>query len=309
MAMFVLATSGVVMASPAPWAPDGTLIYVDHWLSTAEVGETFTVSVKVQDVTDLFLADFEMTIDYGVLEIVDDPATDEIEGIEIDDQANSFDYLWNSMLWLEVTPARTWMKLKAVTGRPAGVKEGLSGTVGLAKLTFIVKGRASLGSVGGILKLFFTDLIDVDGNHVGHMVADGMFATDYPILWAKKKGAHGTGIWTDWSSTTYYDGLTNTLNAKIVNTGTQGAMVRMIFKIERPDAMTDEIASAPVFVPAGDTGTVSVSCALDAPGRYAVTGFVEYEIVPFRWISWAAVEPILGGLANTRDTGNTFRAR
>jgi hypothetical protein len=313
--MLVLTMIGVGTAQP-PWAPSGPLVYVDPWLVTAEVGETFEVYVEAKDFAHgdpeheaLFLSDFEMTFDASVLGIVDDPETSDIEGIDISDKPNSFEVIYTEMMWLEVTPARTWMKIKVVSGRPVGVKEGLDGTVGLAKLTFVVKGNAEVGTVEGTLKIYFSDLICVQGHHIGHKVSDGMFATSYPTLWAKKKGAHGTGIWTEWRSAAYYVGLTNTINAKIVNTGTQGATARMIFKVERPDAMTDEIASAPVFIPAGGAGTFSVSYALPATGRYAVTGFIEYEIVPFRWISWEAVQPVLGGLANTWDTGNAFRAK
>jgi len=309
MAMLVLAMSGMVMASPSPWAPEGTLAYVDHWLSSAEVGETITVSVKAQEVTDLFLSDFEMTVDAAILEVVDDPATSDIEGIEVDDQANSFETIYTEMLWLEVTPARTWMKIKVASGRPLGVKEGLSGTVGLAKITFIVKGRAALGTVEGTLKLFFTDLIDIDGMHLSHNVQDGVFTNDYPILWLKKKGAHGVGVWTEWRSAPMSEGLTNTLYAKIANTGNLGAMARVQFTITDPTGFKETISSDTAYILARGSATVSTTYDVPAGGKYTVTGIIEFDIVPFRPISWGDVIDILGGHAESYDNGNAFKVK
>ena len=321
--MLVLTMVGVGMSSPPPWAPSGALVYVDHWLATAEVGETFDVYVTATDFShywktvddediyheQLFLSDFEMTFDPAVLAIVDDPETPDIEGINPSDRPNSLEIIYTEMMWLVVRPERTWMQIKVASGRPLGVKEGLDGTVDLAKLTFLVKGNAEIGTVEGTLKLFYTDLICITGHHVGHSVSDGMFANIYPILWAKKKGAHGTGIWTEWQSVVWVDGLTNTLNAKIANTGSLGASARMIFKVMRPDGFTDEIPSAPNYVAAGGTATFSKTYNVDAMGKYAVTGIVEYEIRPFRWISWEEVEPVLGGQAGTLEVGNKFRAK
>lgn len=319
VAMLVLAMSGVVMASPPPWAPESPppLVYVEHWLNGGicgiplEPSEYFTVSVKAMGVEDLVLADFAMAFDPSVLRVVDDLATSDIEGINPDDQPNSFETTYIEMLWMEIKPDRSWCMIRVASGRPLGVREGLSGTVGLAKVTFHVVGWAEVCSVEGTLKLLPWDdpLIDITGARLEHNLADGMFANVFPTLWIKKKGAHGVGVWTEWHSAAYYDCLTNTLHAKIANTGSQGATARVIFKVMGPAGLIDEIPSAPVFVPAEDKTTVSVSYDLPAKGRYEVTGLIEYEVRPLRWVSWEKVESVFGGEGTSKDVGNTFKAK
>jgi len=135
VAMLVMAMAGVGKASPE------IVLYTDPWLSVADPGETFDVYVTASGLVDdfpLFGAEFFMNFSATVLAVVDDPATTEdVEGINLGDVEPYLDHIFiekanNDEGWLHV-----------VMGRPVGVKEGLTGTVQIAKITFLVEAEGS----------------------------------------------------------------------------------------------------------------------------------------------------------------------
>ena len=112
-------------------------IYADPKIIAKPPGESFDITVKASDVADLFLAEFYLSFDPAVLAVEDDPATAEIEGIKLGEVEPYLDKIWIERL----SNAEGW--LHVVAGRPEGVTEGLSGTVQIAKITFLVEAEGT----------------------------------------------------------------------------------------------------------------------------------------------------------------------
>jgi len=105
----------------------GVALYVDPSLNVAGPGTTFDIYITASDVEDLFLTEIYLSWDPPLL------YTD-AGSINPGDVAPYLEQIWienvnNDEGWLHVS-----------TGRPIGVKEGLSGTVQIAKITFLVEG-------------------------------------------------------------------------------------------------------------------------------------------------------------------------
>jgi len=273
IAILVMAMAGIGTSNPT------TIVYVDPQVNSGDPSETFTVSIKVSDAENAFLSHVEIAFDPGLIEVVDDPATSDIEGIDVDDlNPQYFEYLYDEKVYIEHTPYGTFGMAKVVTGREIGVKEGLNGTVGLAKITFHVK---SWGKT--IIKVYFSDIINIDGDHVEVYAEDGYFSNVNPILWIKKKGAHGVGVWPDWHTGAV--STPNGLHATVVNTGMEAANTRVVFVITGP-AGTVMMTAAEQTIPAGDKRTFDVSCDASEPGDYTFYAYIEYEVHTWVWKNW-----------------------
>jgi len=131
-------------------------------------GNVFDVYVTAWGVTDLFLAEYFMSFNPVVLNVVDDPITFDIEGINVGDTPPYFE----NILIESLDNASGWLKI--VSGRPIGVKDGLSGDVQTCKITFEVMAQGSSG-----LDLYDFRLKDVAGTDMEiNMIADGFFASE-----------------------------------------------------------------------------------------------------------------------------------
>jgi len=148
-------------------------IYVDPpEILDVEVGNTFDIYVTASDIVDLFLAEIRLSWDPPLL------YTD-IDSINLGDVEPFLDYIYIE----EVNNDEGW--LHVVVGRPLMVKEGLNGTVQIAKITFLVEAEGSC-------PLHFFDNPDVPGveprlkNFAGvdmeRTVEDGYFSG-----WARAK--------------------------------------------------------------------------------------------------------------------------
>jgi len=114
----------IVDASPE------VVVYVDPSLTIADQGTTFDIYIIASDVVDLFLTEIYLSWDPPLL------YTD-TDSINFGDVAPFLDYIWME----EVDNDEGW--LHVVVGRPLMVTEGLSGTVQIAKITFLVKAEGS----------------------------------------------------------------------------------------------------------------------------------------------------------------------
>jgi len=294
--LFSMTMVGVGTSSPEP------IVYVDPQVNSTQPSETFTASIKARDVEDLFLSHVEVAFDPRILSVVDDPATPDIEGINPGDQPNSLEVVYYEQVVEEVTPQGVWGMIKVVSGRPVGVHEGLSGTVGLAKITFQAETYGK-----SILKLYFSDLVDVDGNHIEHYDEDGFFSNANPVLWIKKKGAQGVGVKPEWHNAPV--GTTNTLYATVVNTGVEDANVRVVFVITGPVETVKKTSEEQTIAP-GEKVTFSVTQRASDPGDYTFYAFIEYEIRTWLWKNWKLeCQEAYDGEGYTYDKGTGwFRA-
>ena len=175
--LILLAISMLSIVSTQPLiaeASPSTVLYVDPpEVLFVAVGDSFNITVTVNDVVDLFLAEFYMSFDPAILSVVDDPATTDIEGINFGDVELYLDYIYVE----EVNNDEG--RLHVVIGRPVGIKNGFSGTVQVTKITFLVE-------VEGGSELYFYDnpetpdveprLFDSGGEDIKHTTEAGYFA-------------------------------------------------------------------------------------------------------------------------------------
>jgi len=151
------------------------LLYVDPPLSSVPPTETFdiyvTAGTDVEPVVDLFLAEFTLSWDPPLL------YTD-VDSINLGDVAPFLDFVYIK----EVNNDEGW--LKVTMGRPIGVKDGMTGTVQIAKITFLVEAEGSCA-----LHLSETRLKDVSGTDLVHVTEDGRFANAQFIYSSDDTGA------------------------------------------------------------------------------------------------------------------------
>jgi len=163
--MFVVALIVSLMVTAPGLSNPELLLYVDPPLSSVPPTETFdiyvTAGTEVEPVVDLFLAEFTLSWDPPLL------YTD-VDSINLGDVAPFLDFVYIE----QVNNDEGW--LKVTMGRPIGVKDGMTGAVQIAKITFLVEAEGSCA-----LQLSETRLKDVSGTDLVHVTEDGRF--EYPI--------------------------------------------------------------------------------------------------------------------------------
>ena len=95
-------------------------------------GDPFDVYLTAFEVSYLFLAEFSLSWDPAIL-------TTTVDDINLGDVAPYLDWIWME----QVNNDEGW--LKVTVGRPSGVKEGLTGDVQCAKITFTVVAEGNCG--------------------------------------------------------------------------------------------------------------------------------------------------------------------
>jgi len=126
----------IAMADASKASPEIKL-YTNPWLNVADPGETFDIYVTASGLSanwweNLFLAEFYMSFNATVLAVKDD-----LEGINPGDVEPYLERIFIE----KVNNTEGW--LQVVAGRPEGITEGLSGTVQIAKITFLVEAEGS----------------------------------------------------------------------------------------------------------------------------------------------------------------------
>ena len=174
-------------------------------------GSTFDIYVTASDVVDLFLAEFWLNWTTPTLLSTD------VGSINTGDVAPFLEQIYSG----EVNNDEGWVHV--VSGRPIGVKEGLSGTVQIAKITFLVEATGET-----TLDLFETDLMDSQGGHIAHTVEDGYFSNVGGI-----GTLVGRGAWPEhnrFSVSGDEDGI-QTLYGKVKNIGEGDGYIRVNFTV------------------------------------------------------------------------------
>lgn len=267
-------------------APSVAVVYVDPKVSTGIKYDTFSVDIKVSEVNELFLT--ECSMDY-------DPAVLALSSYTLGD----FDRFY-------VEDMDTAGIIHFVVGMFPGTKHGLNGSVLLLTAEFLIMDWGT-----SLLRLHDMDLMDVWGTHLDTVTFNGYFATASQ-LWIRTKGAHGCGLYFDWTTSKWYKGITNTLYAKISNTGDINQWVQVVFKVDEAGTPVDVMSNV-AFVLAGDTVTVSADYMVPAAGKYTVRGdlrfYPQYEVDPTLWVRYADVQSVRGGEGESRVTGasSTFK--
>jgi hypothetical protein len=289
VAMLVLSMVGISAASPGV-----ALVYVDPEMSTAPVGLTFSIVVKVDDAEDLWLAEFELNYHPGILEIADDPLTVEIEGIDVAPSSQYMEVIYIENYGMH-SPNLAW--LRVVAGRPLGVKTGMTGTVSLAKITFRVKAEGYSD-----LHLYSIDLLNPMREYQDSAIGDGYFEPmlTWPVLFIRTEGAR---IYSQWNNEKWFAGLTNTLFAKVVNLGTADANIKVKFIVG-----VQQLWSTTGVAPVNGSTTVSADYIVPSRGTYYVRAELYYETTS-GWIPWSEVQGLLGGIGVSKDIGTRFKAR
>ena len=275
--------ASMTLAGLGTASPD-TVVYVDPSLSSAAPGATFDIYVTASDVVDLFLAEFYLSWDPPLL------YTD-IASINLGDVSPFLDSVYIE----EVNNDEGW--LYVTVGRPIGVKEGLSGTVQIAKITFLVEGEGNCA-----LHLYETRLLDVVGADLLHTTNDGYFTNVSPTLWIRK---HGGRIYPEWHSGTV--GQLQILYAKIVNTGAGGTYVRVNFTIY---TATDEVYLLSDELPIEPGGRVTVSGEFTptTAGTFYVKSILQFSPDGAEWTPYYEVQEAFGGEGVSRDPATRFSA-
>jgi len=160
---FILSLSMVGTAKTDP----GLTIYLDPPLVLdLGLGDTFDVYITAREAVNLFLAAIQMSFDPAILQVVDEPPA----GVEGINPGDTWPYM--EQIWVESVDNTTgW--LQVVSGRPVGIKDGLNGTVQLAKITFSVVTNPGSSA----LHLQDTTLKIVGNVNVDHATEDGFFAS------------------------------------------------------------------------------------------------------------------------------------
>lgn len=271
-------------------------IYVDP--STATVGpeESITINIKITDAEDLWAIGFKVGYDTGLLRLDDVEYGGFLGPLTYPDQ---FTYT------IDMIQGYVDVGCALLYGDP-----GASGSGTLAMLTFVAL-PVYAGSGDNDIDLFDVTLIDSDQNEItDKVVLDGEVEVLYPVLWFHKYGA-SRAIWVEEPRLPV--DTPETLYAKITNTGTSGAYVRVRFEvvdITGTPVEDGEVLSNEVWIDAAtidpETGEdifpkaiVSGEFTPTMQGTYFVKGIIEWSMVD----SW--VSPPLGGIAEARDIQTT----
>ncbi|UCB60912.1 MAG: hypothetical protein JSW72_02315 [Candidatus Bathyarchaeota archaeon] len=156
MTLFLASMSFNLM--PAICSPTAEVHVDPSEVLGVSIGSTFDIYVTVSDVVDLFLADFSLSWDPALLETA-------VGNINTGDTAPYLEYIYVE------TVDNLYGELYVAVGRPPGVSEMLSGTVQLAKITFLVEAEGSCD-----LHIFDTTLLEIDVVHIEHTTKDGYFS-------------------------------------------------------------------------------------------------------------------------------------
>ena len=123
-------------------------------------GDPFDVYITAFEVSYLFLAEFSLSWDPAIL-------TTTVDDINLGDVAPYLDWIWME----QVNNDEGW--LKVTVGRPSGVKEGLTGDVQSAKITFTVVAEGNCGLYPYGVRLKNVQGVDLTIDRI----IDGFFAS------------------------------------------------------------------------------------------------------------------------------------
>jgi hypothetical protein len=232
------------------------LLYVDPADNVAEPGESFTLNITIQDVTDLYSYEFKLGFDSGILAVTSV------------DQGPFLTGPLGTLFYPQLKPTYVYVAHLILGGYP-----GVSGSGVLCSITFDVIDAGACA-----LDLYETIMLNSTGTIMDHDVADGHFET---LACANLVARSG------WPEHHHFDvskdeDAIQTLNAKVKNLGPIDLYVKVAFDIMRDDAYlitvsTDEVSIAPdtIMELAADFGPLIPADA----GKYYVSAKA--------WYSWS----------------------
>ncbi len=171
LTLFIASFSTLEFGVKPVQASAGTVLQIDPTTSIADFGESFTVNIGIQSITDLFSYDVKLTFDQLVLE-----ATSVEEGPFLKDGTispsgtNFVETIVNSEGYVRVM------------GNIVGVYPGVDGTGTLFNVTFSV--RPSGGANAGLSELIiaYSNLLDATSTGILHSAKDGFFSTVHTCI-------------------------------------------------------------------------------------------------------------------------------
>jgi len=206
--LIVALFASIALTSLSRASPD-ILVYVDPENTNKRPGKTFDIYITASGVVDLFLAEFWLSFNASILAVVDDPATEEIEGVNTGDIEPYLEKVWVVRL------NNTKGEVRVAVGREEGEKIGLKGTVQIAKVTFEVKAEGFCNLSLYDTRVVYGELYIVDPGQAPdqlHDTKDGFFTTE---LWDHDVAVNSVTV----SSTTVSVGDSMTITVDVENQG------------------------------------------------------------------------------------------
>jgi hypothetical protein len=246
-------TSASIAYAPPVLLP---LLYVDPAETILNPGDSFTINMTVQDVSDLFSYEFKLGYDSGVLSVasVDEGSflTGPLGTIFL--PSVEADYVYVAHLILGAYP-------------------GVSGSGVLCSITFNVIDAGECA-----LDLYDTLMLDSTGAVMPHETADGHFATLASANLVKRSA---------WPEHHHFDVSKDedgnqTLNAIVKNLDHLDLYVRVVFDIMRDDALFATVSTDDVVVVA----LAQVEMSADF-GPLAPADAGKYYVSARAWYSWS----------------------
>jgi hypothetical protein len=258
----VLSMMSTALAPPAP--PPLPLMSMSPATHSYNPGDSFTIDVNIQDVTDLFSYEVKVGYNPGILHMASIA-----EGPFVKDQTTSpLGTLWSTIQGVDFVYA------VCVT---LGKYPGVSGSGKLFSVTFNV---IDLGECD--LDLYDSIMLDSTGALIPHDVADGFFSTPHAANLVRRSAwpeHHHFVISKDED----FDGTyaNQTLNGKVKNIGTIDMLVKVVFDIMQDDTYITSVSSDATLV------TPDTIVQLSANFKVSSTDAGKYYASARAYYSWS----------------------
>jgi hypothetical protein len=254
---FLLSIATVNLA----YAP-GPVISISPQNTSANPGDTFTISVMISGVTDLYAWEVKLTWEPGVLELNTITEGFFLKSGGMTFPAKDIDNIFGEALF-GVT----------LIAAPMGV----SGSGELATLAFTVEEAGQCA-----LALVETALVDHTvpdpGSDIAHSSEDGYFSTPHEANLVRRSA------WPEHHHYKVYPGDEDeymTLSAKVKNVGPADLYVKVVYELVQDAGMIYVVETDAVIVPPGTITPVSADfgpiTSLDT-GKYAVEAYALYSL-------------------------------
>lgn len=256
--LMVLSIASIAFAQELP------LMYVDPPEVSQNPPGSFTVSINIQNVIDLFSYEAKLGYDPNILEV-----TSVVEGPFIKDQTTSpLGTLFSTVMGADYVYA------VCVT---MGKYPGITGSGNLFNVTFNIVDAGACD-----LDLYESTMLDSTGTLMSHDVADGVFETPARGNLVRRSA---------WPEHHHFvvskdeDG-NQTLNAKAKNLGTIDLLIMIVFDIVRDDSLVESVSSDAVLVAPGTIVEFSADFGPLEPadaGKYYVSARAYYSWSGDNW--------------------------
>lgn len=267
MILALVVVSSIITTAYAPVTLPA--VYVDPEVSTANPGNTFTIDVNVQDISDLYSWGVRMYFNPNVLQCISVQ-----EGPFLKGQPGGSIFI--SKIYLSYFDAGS---------TSLGIIPGVNGSGTLMNATFLVKdsGKSNLD-----LDETMTKLLDSTLTAMNRTLVDGLFYTPAAADLVRRSAwpeHHHFVISKDED----FDGTyaNQSLFCKVKNTGSLDLYVYGRFDIVRDDALVTTVTSGVVVVPPDTIVTLRADFTVSGAdaGKYYVTASARYSWTGYYYTS------------------------